>query len=143
MAAEKKAEAERKDAAARAATEARLAEEAARLAEVANAENTRLAQQQQRELVRLRNLYFNSIRQRVERSWRKPPGTSGKVKCTVSVIQSLGGEVLQVAVESCEGGSSALRKSVENAVRAASPLPPAPDPTLFDRRLKFYFSPTD
>jgi len=100
------------------------------------------AQREQRELRRLQTLYFNSIRQRVERSWRKPPGLRGKVNCTVSVLQSVVGEVLKVSVDSCEGGTVALRKSVENAVRAASPLPAAPDPKLFDRQVRFYFRPS-
>ena len=62
--------------------------------------------------------------------------------CTVSVLQSIGGEVLKVVVEKCTGGNAALRKSVENAVLAASPLPAAPDPKLFDRNVRFYFRPS-
>ena len=47
--------------------------------------------------------------------------------------------MLKVVVTECDENSATLRKSIENAVRISSPLPSAPDPELFDRRLKFYF----
>ena len=112
------------------------------MAALAAEENARQARARQTELSRLRKLYFTSIRQKVGRNWRKPPGTSDNVNCTVSVLQSVSGEVLKVAVEECSGGNAALRKSVENAVRASSPLPAAPDPQLFDRRVRFFFRPS-
>ena len=59
----------------------------------------------------------------------------------VDVTQNRSGTVLRVSVLRCDGGGDALRNSVENAVLAASPLPPAPDAALFDRKLRFRFRP--
>ncbi len=108
----------------------------------ANDESARVARQRQAELIQLRNRYFSAIRQRVESKWRKPPGAVANVDCTVSILQNLGGEVRQVLSVECVDGDAALQKSVENAVRAASPLPPAPDSALFDSRVRFYFRPS-
>ncbi len=52
--------------------------------------------------------------------------------------QTPGGEVLTVEVLRCTG-SAALRRSVEAAVYRASPLPPPPDPELFEREIEFTF----
>ena len=96
---------------------------------------------QRRILLQLRNRYFTAIKQKVERNWRIPPGFSGKVDCIVRAIQSSRGEVNNVFIEQCVDDSDALRKSIIEAVKAASPLPTVPDPRLFDSRLKFYFRP--
>jgi len=85
--------------------------------------------------------YFNAIRQRINRNWRRPPGIAGKVECVVSVVQVEGGEIVDVAVERCEGGNAALSKSVERAVLSSSPLPLPPRPEMFDRQLRFFFRP--
>ena len=85
---------------------------------------------------KLKAEYFTSIQRRIKSNWRKPPGVSDNANCTVSILQSVRGEVLKVAVEQCTGGGAALRKSLENAVRASSPLPSAPSTWLFDRRLR-------
>jgi colicin import membrane protein len=50
--------------------------------------------------------------------------------------------VTNVRIGECNG-DAALRESIESAVYRASPLPAAPDPSLFDRNLSFLFKPTD
>ncbi len=58
----------------------------------------------------------------------------------VYVTQVPGGEVTQVRIEQCNG-DQAVRESIEEAVHRASPLPPPPDPALFDRNLRIDFKP--
>jgi colicin import membrane protein len=48
--------------------------------------------------------------------------------------------VTQVTIGECNG-DQAVRESIERAVYRASPLPPPPDPSLFDRNLRINFKP--
>ena len=79
---------------------------------------------------------------KIQRAWIKPPSAQPGISCTVSVTQVPGGEVTSVRVDSCNGGDAALRDSVERAIYNASPLPPPPDPALFERNLELTFAPT-
>ena len=121
--------------------EERLATEELEREAAIKAEITRDARIRQRRLAQMRKRYFTAIRQRVERNWRRPSGTYGNVNCTVSIVQSAAGEVLQVSDVDCNGNNPRLQSSISNAVIASSPLPVAPDRRLFDRRVKFYFNP--
>lgn len=78
---------------------------------------------------------------RVTRAWIKPPSAQPGISCIVSVTQVPGGEVTGVRVNSCSIDDAALRESVEAAVLRASPLPPPPDPALFERNLELTFAP--
>ena len=78
---------------------------------------------------------------RVTRAWIKPPSAQPGISCIVSVTQVPGGEVTGVRVNSCSIDDAALRESVEAAVYRASPLPPPPDPALFERNLELTFAP--
>ncbi len=97
--------------------------------------------EQRYELNELQKRYFNALRARVDRFWHRPLDFSGNVECVVSVVQLEGGDIVDVEVESCRGGGAALKRSVERAVLAASPLPLPPRPEMFDRQLRFYFRP--
>ena len=140
------AETRRKEAEAQQAQEAqaaREAEAAEQLAAQANSENALVARQRQRQLAQLRGRYFSAIRQRVTSKWRKPAvGSFTDVSCVVTVVQNIGGTVLRIESVNCSGGGDPFRKSVENAVIAASPLPQAPDRSLFERKIKFTFRPS-
>jgi len=85
--------------------------------------------------------YMFALRQKIERNWVKPPSATPGMNCEVTVRQLPGGEVVDVAVERCTG-DEAVRRSVEAAVRKASPLPQPEDPSLFERNLRFVFEPT-
>jgi colicin import membrane protein len=78
---------------------------------------------------------------RVTRAWIKPPSAQPGISCIVSVTQVAGGEVTGVRVISCSIDDAALRESVEAAVYRASPLPPPPDPAMFERNLELTFAP--
>lgn len=123
---QKKREAQQK-AEAEAALKAKLAAEQERLARETASINSRIKAE-----------YIDLIANKVSRNWLRPAGTTGSVDCRVFVRQIPGGEVVEVRLlQSC--GSPALDRSVEAAVRKASPLPEPPTPDVFDREINFRF----
>jgi colicin import membrane protein len=84
--------------------------------------------------------YIEVIRQKVERNWARPASAASGLSCDVQVTQIPGGEVVDVRVGACNG-DDAVRRSIEAAVYKSSPLPPPPDPSLFERELLFKFEP--
>ena len=82
------------------------------------------------------------ITARIQRAWLKPPTARPGIDCMVHVTQIPGGEVTDVRVGTCNGDQS-VRESIEAAVYRASPLPPPPDPALFERNLDIHFNPKD
>ena len=134
--ARRKAEAERKR---RAAEEARRKAEAERKRRAAEeARRKAEAEQRARRLATLQQRYVASIRAHVERAWRRPPGVQSSDQCLVEVRQTPEGRVTDVRTLRCSG-DEAFRRSVEDAVWRADPLPTAPDPAVFDRIIQFEF----
>jgi colicin import membrane protein len=84
--------------------------------------------------------YVQVIAQKVERNWARPASAVSGLSCDVQVTQIPGGEVVDVRVVRCNGDAAVVR-SIEAAVRKSSPLPPPPDPALFERELLFKFQP--
>lgn len=84
--------------------------------------------------------YITLIAQRVERKWVQPASAVPGIECQVSVQQLPNGEVISARVTQCNG-DELVRRSVENAVLAASPLPLPEDRLLFERNLRFTFRP--
>jgi colicin import membrane protein len=82
----------------------------------------------------------SQIQAKIQRAWLKPPTARPGIKCVLYVTQVPGGEVTKVTIGECNG-DQAVRESIEAAVYRASPLPPPPDPALFDRNLTFNFNP--
>jgi colicin import membrane protein len=101
-------------------------------------EEANLQQERDRERIRQREIYKQSIQQKVERSWIRPPELNSDQSCTVTVVQVQGGDVVQVNADGCL--DPIFRRSVESAVYRASPLPTPPDPSLFSREVQFIFS---
>ncbi|HHQ47738.1 MAG TPA: cell envelope integrity protein TolA, partial [Acidobacteria bacterium] len=139
--ARRKAEAERKR---KAAEEARRKAEAERLRRLKEQEEAALrtaeAKRRAQRLAGLRQQYVAQIRTHVERAWRRPPGVQSADRCVVEVRQTPEGRVTEVRTLECHG-DEAFRRSVEDAVWRADPLPPAPDPAVFDRIIQFEFIP--
>lgn len=108
------------------------------------AEAERLAAEQQRyrqqQLLSARQQYMVDIRNKVERNWLRPTGSQGS-HCRVLIHQIPGGDVVDVRLAECDG-DVAFQRSVEAAVRKASPLPKPSDPDVFDREIEFVFEPT-
>jgi colicin import membrane protein len=78
----------------------------------------------------------------VQRAWIRPPSAKAGLDCLVIVTQVPGGTVVRAEVRTCNG-DDAVKQSIEAAVFRASPLPPPPDPALFERTLEFRFRPYD
>lgn len=88
--------------------------------------------------------YKAAIRQKVERNWSRPTTSRKGLQCTVRVRLIPGGEVLEVAVVK-SSGDAVFDRSVESAVRKASPLPLPEREELFEqfREIEFIFRPTE
>ncbi len=80
------------------------------------------------------------IAAKITHAWLRPPTAKAGIDCMLNVTQVPGGDVTQVSIGECNG-DQAVRESIERAVYRASPLPPPPDPALFDRNLKIRFKP--
>jgi colicin import membrane protein len=86
--------------------------------------------------------WIAQIANRIQRAWIRPPSARPGIDCVVHVTQVPGGAVTSVKVGECNG-DAAVRQSIEDAVIRASPLPPPPDPALFERELDIRFKPQD
>lgn len=90
----------------------------------------------------LLNQYIALIEQRIVRNWNRPPSARAGLECQVRVAQTPNGTVLSVRLGTCNG-DAAVRQSIQAAVMRSSPLPPPPDPRLFERNLVLVFKPLD
>ncbi len=84
-------------------------------------------------------VYQNMIVQKVRRNWARPGTASDDLACIVAVQQVPGGVVVSARVIECNG-DEIVRRSVENAVLKASPLPQPANPLLFLRRFQITFT---
>jgi len=78
--------------------------------------------------------YVYAIAQKIRRNWAAPASAGPETRCTVSVTQLPGGDIVGVNIRSCNG-DEAVKRSLEAAIRRSSPLPEPSDPDLFDRNL--------
>lgn len=90
----------------------------------------------------LLDTYIAMIEDAIKDEWNRPLSARPGVDCVVQVVQVQTGDVLSARVASCNG-DDAVRRSIEQAVMDASPLPRAPDPTLFQRNLNVRFKPDE
>ena len=86
--------------------------------------------------------YMFRIQQRISQKWVRPPTATAGIECTVNIRQLPGGEVVSVSIGACNGDAT-VRRSIENAVRQASPLPSPRDPGVFDRNFTLIFKPAE
>jgi colicin import membrane protein len=141
----------------RQAEERRLAEEKRVAEEKRKAEEARLREQREADLqhslaaeehvmvARNNGELANweaQIQARIQRAWLRPPSARTGIDCIVYVTQVPGGEVVNVRLGQCNG-DAAVRESIQAAAYRASPLPPPPDPALFERNLEIQFKPVD
>lgn len=130
-------EAERQAAEQRRAREAQARREAELAAQLAAEEELRAARSSAE-----MGIYVAQITSRIEREWIRPASAVAGLRCQVRVTQIPGGEVVDVRVGTCNG-DDAVRRSIEAAVRRASPLPVPDNPRLFERNLVITFEPRD
>ena len=137
----------RRKAEARAEAERERAEAARRLKEAEDRARSRREEQarrRQREAdrrARQADVWRIAIMKKIEQRWLQPPATR-LTPCEVVVEQDEKGAVLSAKVQDCRA-SKTWQDSLRNAVLKASPLPPPPDPALFDRVLVITFYPKD
>ncbi|HUK03301.1 MAG TPA: cell envelope integrity protein TolA [Steroidobacteraceae bacterium] len=86
--------------------------------------------------------WLQQIASRIESSWHRPPSARPGIDCTVFLTQVPGGQIVNVKLESCNG-DAAVKQSIVDAAYRASPLPPPPDPALFQREVQVRFVPRD
>jgi colicin import membrane protein len=103
-------------------------------------EEARLAAEHEGKLKSLRSQYVKLIEQKVERNWLRPVTSTSDMSCEVIVNQTSLGDVVSVKLQDCSD-DQVFQRSVERAVRKASPLPPPPSPEVFDREIHFTFRP--
>jgi len=140
--ARKKAAAEAKRKADEVARKQREADDQRLLNELLESEGQGLESENQSQLQVLQQRYVNDIRQKVQSSWLRPSNYQSGWKCVVIVRQGPGGTVLSAdAVASECDGDEQFRRSVENAVYRAEPLPAPEDPSLFAKELRLEFKP--
>lgn len=103
-------------------------------------EEARLAAEHNEALKSLRAQYVKLIEQKVERNWLRPATSTSDMSCEVIVNQTSLGDVVSVKLQDCSD-NQVFQRSIERAVRKASPLPPPPSPEVFDREIHFTFRP--
>jgi colicin import membrane protein len=86
--------------------------------------------------------YEALIRQKVERNWHRPPQSADGLSCIIRLRIAPGGDVLS-AVIAVSSGDASFDRSVEAAVKRATPLPVPPEAALFEhfRDLELKFKP--
>ena len=121
----------------RAETERRRREqEADLLAAAIAAEEARTASRNSDDMT----AYLFALQQKVVRNWSPPPSAAEGLDCEVRVRQTPRGEVLDARVVRCNG-DAAVTRSIEAAVRRASPLPVPRNSLLFEPTVLFAFRP--
>ena len=83
--------------------------------------------------------YQAAIQQKVLRNWVRPATAPDDLECFVAIRQLPNGEVVSVQVQRCNGDDVVVR-SIEVAVRKASPMPLPSNPILFLRDFQFRFT---
>jgi colicin import membrane protein len=143
-----KAEAERKAAEAKKRAEEQQKAEQQKAEQQANTEreadlqrslNQEIHQDQIRNSAAM-TTWQSQIMAAIQSKWEQPATARSGIVCVLDVTQLPGGTVTNVRIGSCNG-DQAVRETIQTAVYKASPLPPPPDPALFQRELIITFRP--
>lgn len=86
--------------------------------------------------------YVNALNAKVARNWIKPAVLPPNLDCVVRVEQLPTGDVIRATVTTCNG-DAAVKRSIEDAVLKASPLPKPADRALYSRVIEFNFKPQE
>ena len=87
--------------------------------------------------------YGVAITAAVERQWIRPDSVRAGQRCQVLIVQVPGGDVVEVQVSPNCPFDELGRRSLEAAVRKASPLPYSGFEQEFQRRLVLWFEPSE
>lgn len=83
--------------------------------------------------------YQFAIQELVTDNWRRPETTQPGLRCTVKIVQIPGGEVISATVVAPCNGDEQTRRSLEEAVLRAQPLPYQGYEAVFQRTISFNF----
>jgi len=117
----------------------KVAEEKKRQAELKQQEERNRAERARRSKGII-NKHVAMIAQKIERNWRQPLDAPPRLNCKIDIVLLPSGNVVSVKVVESSGNQS-FDRSVETAVRKASPLPVPSDSVIFKQfevmRLRF------
>jgi colicin import membrane protein len=109
------------------------------LSELRDKEKRELLQKEKEDILNeLKANYINQIASRVHNQWRYQ-GAKDSWGCDVHILQDVDGNVQSVKVQTCNTKERAFKNAIERAIYKASPLPQAPDQSVFDREILFHF----
>lgn len=83
--------------------------------------------------------YQLAIQRAVTSNWSRPESAQPGIRCVLRIVQIPGGEVIQVSVTSPCNADDLTRRSIENAVLKAQPLPYTGYESVFQRDIRFNF----
>jgi colicin import membrane protein len=84
--------------------------------------------------------YKVAIQQLVMANWSRPETAQAGIRCSLKIVQIIGGEVIQASVISPCNADPLTRRSIEAAVLKAQPLPYQGFETVFQREIIFNFT---
>ena len=84
--------------------------------------------------------YYAAIQKAVTDAWLRPENTPPGLRCTLEIVQYVGGDVASAAVVSPCNADPATRASLEQAPLRASPLPYTGYEKVYKRRIRFEFT---
>lgn len=83
--------------------------------------------------------YSAALQAVVTQNWNRPDSAQAGLRCALNITQIPGGEVISAAVGSPCNADAATRRSIEQAVMKAAPLPYQGYEKVFQRSIKFTF----
>lgn len=84
--------------------------------------------------------YYAAIQKAVTEAWLRPESTPPGLRCTLEIVQYVGGDVVSASVVNPCNADAATRTSLEQAPQRASPLPYTGYEKVFKRRIRFEFT---
>jgi colicin import membrane protein len=84
--------------------------------------------------------YYAAIQKAVTDAWLRPESTPPGLRCTLEIVQYVGGDVVSASVVNPCNADAATRTSLEQAPQRASPLPYSGYEKVYKRRIRFEFT---
>lgn len=91
------------------------------------------------QLAGLKEQYISAITVQVTNNWLRPPTAQPGLRCTISIVQIPGGEVISATIRGRCNGDEATRRSLVAAVERAGSLPYRGFEDVFEREIDFIF----
>jgi colicin import membrane protein len=92
------------------------------------------------ELATLSDSYYAAIQAQVTSNWLRPPTAQSGLRCTLSIVQIPGGEVISASIRGQCNADEATRRSLVAAVERAGTLPYRGFEDVFEREIDFVFT---